>query len=127
LGLRSWSSARVGVRPWRGLTASIDNATLWYGPNRAFELRFLNPMKLSFVTRADDSLPDNQKSIVAGSVRIGLPRHVALQGSLMIQGISSGFLSGGCCDRVPSRLGLMGLIDFPAGQRIAARPGWLAV
>ena len=118
---RYWSSTRFVVRPWRWLTASIDNATLWYGPNRAFELRFLNPMKLSFVTRADDSLPDNQKSIVAGSVRIGLPRHVALQGSLMIQGISSGFLSGGCCDRVPSRLGLMGLIDFPAGHGVAAR------
>src|SRR5256885_6212865 len=118
---RYWSSTRFVVRPWRWLTASIDNATLWYGPNRAFELRYLNPMKLSFVTRPDDSLPDNQKSIVAGSARIALPRHVTLQGSLVIMGISSGFLSGGCCDRVPSRLGLMGLIDFPAGHGVAAR------
>src|SRR3989475_12532969 len=36
-------------------------------------------------------------------------------------GTSSGFLSGGCCDAVPSRLGLMGLLDFPAGHGIAAR------
>src|SRR5256886_15585695 len=62
-----------------------------------------------------------QKSLVAGSARIALPRHVTLQGSLVIMGISSGFLSGGCCDRVPSRLGLMGLIDFPAGHGVAAR------
>src|SRR3989475_6237551 len=51
---RYWSSTRFVVRPWRWLTASIDNATLWYGPNRAFELRFLNPMKLSFVTRRSE-------------------------------------------------------------------------
>ncbi len=124
---RYWSSTRFVVRPWRWLTASIDNATLWYGPNRAFELRYLNPMKLSFVTRPDDNLPDKQKSIVAGSVRIALPRRVTLQGSLMIQGISSGFLSGGCCDAVPSRLGAMGLIDFPAGHGIAGRAWWSVV
>ena len=118
---RYWSSTRFVVRPWRWLTASIDNATLWFGPNRGFELRYLNPMKLSFVTRPDDNLPDMQKSLVAGSARIALPRHVTLQGSLVIMGISSGFLSGGCCDRVPSRLGLMGVIDFPAGHGMAAR------
>ena len=118
---RYWSSTRFVVRPWRWLTASIDNATLWYGPNRAFELRYLNPMKLSFVTRPDDNLPDFQKSLVAGSARIALPRHVTLQGSLVVMGISSGFLSGGCCDRVPSRLGLMGAMDFPAGHGVAAR------
>src|SRR5256886_15305078 len=95
--------------------------TTLFGPNRGFELRYLNPMKLSFVTRPDDNLPDAQKSLVAGSVRIGLPRHVTLQGSLVVMGISSGFLSGGCCDRVPSRLGAMGLIDFPAGHGMAAR------
>src|SRR3989475_1673237 len=78
-------------------------------------------MKLRFVTRPDDTLPDAQKSVVAGSVRLALPRHATLQGSLVVRGISSGFLSGGCCDAVPSRLGLMGVIDFPAGHGMAAR------
>src|SRR5947209_10296848 len=72
---RYWSSTRFVVRPWRWLTASIDNATLWYGPNRAFELRFLNPMKLSFGTRPDDNPSDFPKFLVAGSARITLPRH----------------------------------------------------
>src|SRR2546427_12384614 len=78
-------------------------------------------MKLSSVTAVDAHLPDFQKALVAAPARIALPRHVTLQGSLVIMGISSGFLSGGCCDAVPSRLGLMGLLDFPAGHGIAAR------
>src|SRR2546428_446008 len=83
-------------------------------------------MRLASLTRVEDNLPNNQKSLVAGSARFALPRHISLQGSLVVMGISSGCLSGGCCDAVPSRLGLMGVIDFPAGHGVAAR-AWGAV
>ena len=123
---RYWSSTRVFIRPWRWLTLSVDNSELWYGPTRGFELRYLNPLKLSFLTEVDENLPHLQNSIVGGSARIELPRHVTLQGSLVIKGISSGFLSGGCCDAVPSRLGATGVVDFPAGHGVAAR-AWATV
>src|SRR5438128_11393750 len=54
---RYWSSTRFVVRPWRWLTASIEKATLWYGANRAFELRYVNPMRRVVVTRGVENLP----------------------------------------------------------------------
>jgi len=124
---RYWASTRVLFHPWHWLTASIDNATLWYGPNRGFELRFLNPLKLSFITTRDDALPDSQNSIIAGAARIALPRGVVLQGSVLVDAISSGFLSGGCCDPFPSRLGATGVVDVPLGAGLAARAWSTAV
>jgi hypothetical protein len=118
---RYWASARVLVRPWKWMVASVDNATLWYGPNRGFELRFLNPLKLSFVTATDDNLQDNQNSLVAGELRLALPRGIVLQGSLLIDAISSGFLSGGCCDPLPTRGAIDGVADIPVGHGMAVR------
>jgi hypothetical protein len=115
---RYWASTRVVLRPWRRVTVSFDNATLWYGVDRGFELRYLNPLKLSFITRADDNLPDNQNSIVAGELRIALPRGVVLQGSLMLDALRS---IGGSGDVYPDRFAVQGAADVPLGNGVAGR------
>ena len=115
---RYWTSTRVIVRPWKWLTASIDNAALWYGPNRGFELRFLNPLTLAFITSVDDNLPDRQNTAMAGELRVALPRGVVLQGS---------FLLDACCDLLPDRLGATGVADVPLGAGTAARAWVTAV
>jgi len=112
---RYWASTRLVLQPWKWFTATIDNAVLWYGPDRSFELRWINPLKLAFITSTDEQAVENQNSLVAGSGRIALPDGVVLQGSVLIDAISSGFLSGGCCDPFPSRLGATALMDVPVG------------
>jgi len=121
---RYWASTRVVLRPGRRVTLSFDNATLWYGVDRGFELRFLNPLKLSFITRADDNLPDTQNSLVEGELRVALPSGVVLQGGLMIDALRS---INGSGDAYPDRLGLQGAVDVPLGHGVAGRAWGAAV
>jgi hypothetical protein len=117
---RYWASARVLMRPWKWMVASVDNATLWYGPTRTFEPRFLNPLKLSFITVNDDNLSDSQNSLLNGSLRLALPRGIVLQGSLLVDAISGG-IDAHAPDPLPTRGAIDGVADIPVAHGMAVR------
>jgi hypothetical protein len=117
---RYWSSVRFVFRPWKWVVASVDQGALWYGPTRTWEPRFLNPMKLAFVTANDDNLQDSQNTLVAGSLRLALPHGIVLQGSLLLDALSGG-LNGHAPDPMPTRGAIDGLADIPVGHGMALR------
>jgi len=103
------------------LVASFDNGTLWYGVDRNWELRFLNPLKLSFVTGGDDNVGDQQNNIVEGELRIALPHHVIIQSGLLLDAIRSGILGGEHIDPFPDRLGWNVAVNAPLSSTVSGR------
>src|SRR5207249_10253557 len=49
------------------------------------------------------------------AARVALRRGVALRGGAVIDAVSAGFVSGGCCEPLPSRFGATGVVDVPLG------------
>jgi hypothetical protein len=75
---RFFVAHRVMFRPVPQVAVAIGQATLWRGVGRTWELRWLNPFKLSRQTAIDEGLPDSTNSAYLGDLRLELPAGMVL-------------------------------------------------
>ena len=115
---RYWASYRLVVQPEDWLTATLTHGTLWQGVGRGWELHWLNPFSLSFITRLDEGLLDSINSVFGFELRLTLPQGPTLQGSLLVDDLSSlPTLQSTAQDRFAAT----GLVDIPLSPVSAVR------
>ncbi len=107
---RYWVTHRAAIRPWPWLVVMVNQATLWTGGGRGFELRWLNPLKLSRSTALDESAGDSVNSVYGADMWLALPNNIVFQGTFMVDDV--GFQLGSF---QPARLAWTALLDVPLG------------
>ncbi len=121
---RYWASYRLVLQPEDWLTASFTHGTLWQGVGRGWELHWLNPFTLSFMTRNDEGLADSINSVFGFELRLAFPQGTTLQGSLLVDDLSSIPLLvslGGAPSSAQDRFAATGLVDIPFSPVTAVR------
>jgi len=113
---RYWATQRILFRPWPWLVGVFSQATLWGGVGRGWELRWMNPLKLSRSTDIDEPQPsDTLNSVYGTEIWIKLPRRITFQGAFTIDDF--GFQFGSVA---PDRLAGTAMIDVPVGRTLVA-------
>ncbi len=114
---RNWATQRVLLKPWPWLVAVVSQATLWTGAGRGFELRWLNPFKLTRSTDIDEPFPaDSVNSVYGTELWIAGPGGATFQGAFTVDDFGFQFGSG-----APDRLAGTAIVDVPVGFDAALR------
>jgi hypothetical protein len=113
---RFFVAHRVSIRPIRQLLIGLGQATLWRGAGRTWELRWLNPFKLSRQTAIDEALRDSTNSAYVGDLRVELPAGAVFGIQFLMDDWSLR------TDAVfPERFAGTAVLDVPVGPAVAVR------
>lgn len=112
---RHWATHRAVFMPVDWLIVTFGQGTLTSGVGRGFELAFVNPLKVTSLTRQDESDPDSTNVMYAGDLYVKLPGSITFQGNFLLDDLSSLFGRS----LAPDRIGVSGVIRAPIGRAAA--------
>jgi hypothetical protein len=119
---RFYVAHRVSVRPIRQVLFAIGQSTLWRGAGRTWELRWLNPFKLSRQTAIDEGIPDSANSAYLGDLRVELPGGAVFGAQFLMDDWSARQNPP-----FPDRFAGTASLDLPLGPAVALRALYTAV